>query len=69
MKNIVLFVKTLPSLNRCFAENTAPRGFLSIMSSYKPQRADKECIFVLAYTFDTLCSFCSTFTGRLFWLL
>lgn len=53
-KNLVLFVKTLPYLNRCFTENTAPRGFLSIMSSYKPKHADKECIFVLGYTLDTL---------------
>lgn len=53
-KNIVHFVKTLPSLNRCCAENTAPRGFFSIMLSYKTQHADKKCIFVLSKTFDTL---------------
>ncbi len=35
--------------------NTAPRGFFSILLSYKTQHADNKCIFVLGDTFDTLC--------------
>ncbi len=64
-KNIVHFVKTLPFFEQMLCWNTAPRGFFH---PYLIKHWQK-CIFVLWYFRYTLCSFCTTFPGCLFWLL